>query len=120
MKTAFQINAQMKMDRLRLNFSMKLPGLNIWPLYELSQNFEDSEMVFCFKNCLDILHHTVRKKCSRDGDKLLKFKAEGQKFANFCRSLEQFIWIMKEINSSFRRKNLYITTLIIQLEINGI
>ena len=54
MKTAFQINAHMKMDRLRF-FFMKLAGLNTWTLYELSQNFEDSEMVFCFKNCLDIL-----------------------------------------------------------------
>ena len=27
---------------------------------------------------------TVRKKCSSDQEKLLKFKAEGQEFANFC------------------------------------
>ena len=31
---------------------------------------------------------TVRKKCSSDREKLLKFKAEGQEFAKFLRSLE--------------------------------
>ena len=34
---------------------------------------------------------TVRKKCSSDLEKLLKFEAEGQEFANFVISLEQFI-----------------------------
>ena len=34
---------------------------------------------------------TVRKNCSSDREKLLKFKAEGWIFAKFLRSLEQFI-----------------------------
>ena len=34
---------------------------------------------------------TVRKNCSRDIQKLLKFEAEGREFAKFLRSLEQFI-----------------------------
>ena len=34
---------------------------------------------------------TVRKKCFNDQEKLLKFKDEDQEFANFLRSLEQFI-----------------------------
>ena len=34
---------------------------------------------------------TVRKNCSSDREKLLKFEAEGQEFAKFLRSLEQFI-----------------------------
>ena len=34
---------------------------------------------------------TVRKKKSSDWEKLLKFEAEGQEFANTLRSLEQFI-----------------------------
>ena len=38
---------------------------------------------------------TVWKKCSSDQEKLLKFEAEGQKFANFLRSLEQFIQTVK-------------------------
>ena len=38
---------------------------------------------------------TVRKKCSSDREKLLKFEAEGQEFANILRSLEQFIQTVK-------------------------
>ena len=33
----------------------------------------------------------VRKNCSSDREKLLKFEAEGREFANFLRSLEQFL-----------------------------
>ena len=32
---------------------------------------------------------TLRKKCSSDQEKLLKFKAKGREFAKFLRSLEQ-------------------------------
>ena len=35
--------------------------------------------------------HTVRKECSSDREKLLKFEAEGREFAKNLRSLEQFI-----------------------------
>ena len=35
---------------------------------------------------------TVRKDCSSDQEKLLKFKAEGQEFTNFLRSLEQYLF----------------------------
>ena len=38
---------------------------------------------------------TVRKKCSSEREKLLKFEAEGQEFAEFFRSLEQFIQTVK-------------------------
>ena len=41
-------------------------------------------MVFCYQNC------SVRKNCSSDREKLLKFKAEGREFAKILRSLEQF------------------------------
>ena len=34
---------------------------------------------------------TVRKNCSSDWQKLMKFKAEGQEFSKILRSLEQFI-----------------------------
>ena len=34
---------------------------------------------------------TVRKNCSSDREKLLKFEAEGQEFVKFLRLLEQFI-----------------------------
>jgi hypothetical protein len=41
------------------------------------------EMVFCYQNC------------SSDREKLLKLEAEGQEFATFLRSLEQFIQTVK-------------------------
>ena len=42
---------------------------------------------------------TVRKICSSDREKLLKFKAEGREFAKFLRSLEQFIQTVKGQNA---------------------
>ena len=41
---------------------------------------------------------TVRKNCSRDREKLLKFKAESQELAKFLRSLEQLIQTVKGQN----------------------
>ena len=41
---------------------------------------------------------TERKNCSTDREKLLKFEAEGQEFAKFLRSLEQFIQALKGQN----------------------
>ena len=38
---------------------------------------------------------TVRKNCSTDREKLLKFEAEGQEFSKILRSLEQFIQTVK-------------------------
>ena len=42
---------------------------------------------------------TVRKNCSSDREKLLKFEAEGREFTKFLRSLEQFIQTIKGQNS---------------------
>ena len=42
---------------------------------------------------------TVRKKCSSDREKLLKFEAESREFAKFLRSLEQFIQTVKGQNN---------------------
>ena len=39
---------------------------------------------------------TVRKNCSSDPEKLLKFQAEGREFAKILRSLEQFIQTKSE------------------------
>ena len=41
----------------------------------------------------------MRKKCSSDREKLLKFEAEGQEFAKSLRSLEQFIQTVKGQNN---------------------
>ena len=38
---------------------------------------------------------TVRKNCSSDWEKLLKFEAEGREFAKILRSLEQFVRTVK-------------------------
>ena len=50
-----------------------------------------------FQNCSDL--HTVRKICSSDREKLLKFEAEGREFAKSLRSLEQFIQAVKVQNN---------------------
>ena len=55
------------------------------------------QMVFCHQNCSDL--HTVRKNCSSDQEKLLKFEAEGRELAKFLRSLEQFIQTVKGQNN---------------------
>ena len=44
---------------------------------------------------------TVRKNCSSDREKLLKFEAEGREFSKFLRSLEQFIQTVKGQNNSW-------------------
>ena len=41
----------------------------------------------------------MRKKCSSDQEKLLKFKAEGREFAKILRLLEQFIQTVKGQNN---------------------
>ena len=41
----------------------------------------------------------MRKNCSSDQEKLLKFEAAGQEFAKFLRSLEQFIQTGKGQNN---------------------
>ena len=44
-------------------------------------------MVFCYQNCSEPI---VRKNCSSERAKVLKFEAEGREFAKILRSLEQF------------------------------
>ena len=41
----------------------------------------------------------MRRKCSSDRGKLLKFEAEGREFSKFLRSLEQFIQTVKGQNN---------------------
>ena len=41
----------------------------------------------------------VRKNCSSDREKLLKFEAEGREFAKVLRSLEQFVQTVKGQNN---------------------
>ena len=46
----------------------------------------------------------MRKNCSSDREKLLKFEAEGRELANFLRSLEQFIQTVKGQNNFWYQK----------------
>ena len=41
----------------------------------------------------------MRKKCSGDRERLMKFEAKGREFAKILRSLEQFIQIVKGQNN---------------------
>ena len=50
----------------------------------------------------------MRKNCSSDREKLLKFEAEGREFANILRSLEQFIQAVKGQNK-FWQQNAFLT-----------
>ena len=50
----------------------------------------------------------VRKNCSIDREKLLKFEAEGREISNILRSLEQFILTVKGQNN-FWQQNAFLT-----------
>ena len=50
----------------------------------------------------------MRKNCSSDREKLLKFEAEGREFAKFLRSLKQFIQTVKGQNN-FWQQNAFLT-----------
>ena len=50
------------------------------------------EMVFCYQNFSDLLWEKIVLVIEK---KLLKFKAEGQEFAIFLRSVKQFVQTMK-------------------------
>ena len=58
--------------------------------------FEKSCAKFRFNGILliKLFWPFVRKSCSRDWEKLLIFKAEDREFANFLRSLKQFIQML--------------------------
>ena len=47
----------------------------------------------------------MRKNCSSDREKLLKFEAEGREFAKCLRSLEQFIQTVKGQNTFWQHND---------------
>ena len=54
------------------------------------------------KNCIllpKLFWHAVRKNCSSDREKHLKFEDEGQEFSKFLRSLDKFIQTVKGQNN---------------------
>ena len=50
----------------------------------------------------------MRKNCSSDREKLLKFEAESREFSKFLRSFEQFIQTVKGQNN-FWQQNAFLT-----------
>ena len=50
----------------------------------------------------------MRKNCSSDREKLLKFEAESREFLKFLRSLEQFIQTVKGQNNIWQQ-NAFLT-----------
>ena len=50
----------------------------------------------------------MRKNCSSDREKILKFEAEGREFAKILRSLEQFVRTVKGQNN-FWQQNAFLT-----------
>ena len=59
----------------------------------------------------------MRKNCSSDREKLLKFEAEGREFAKILRSLEKVIQTVKGQNN-FWKQNAFLTcSLLEQLEL---
>ena len=78
----------------------------------MQQNYEAAQLPASFcslkiqglstENCIllpKLFWLTVKKKCSSDREKLLKFEAEGQEFAKNLRSLKQFIQTVKGQNN---------------------
>ena len=55
----------------------------------------------------------MRKNCSSDGEKLLKFEAEGREFAKFLRSLEQFIQTVKGQKNLGNRMFFFVTKIVL-------
>ena len=63
----------------------------------------------------------MRKKCSSDREKVLKFKAEGQEFAKYFRSPEHFIQTVKTQTNFYTECffNLFLWTIRIKIGENN-
>ena len=65
---------------------------------------EFQDLVFCYQNC-SVTH--CEKNCFRDGEELLKFKAEGQEFEFFLRSLGEFMKTERGYLEQFLKQNVF-------------
>ena len=63
------------------------------------QNFKKLQATLDLESQGSLFWPTERKKCSSDGEILLKFETEGREFPKYLRSLEQFIQIVKGKNN---------------------
>ena len=83
-------------QQLRFFFSHFYPKLSSYSWQKLSDGNWKQNGILLPK----LFWPSVRKKCSSDREKLLKFEAEGWEFAKYLRSLEQFIQTVKVQNNS--------------------
>ena len=76
---------------------------NSWKFLKIKINFRIHQNIWkFFKNGIllpKLFWPTVRRNCSSDREKLLKFEAEGREFAKILRSLEQFLRTVKGENN---------------------
>ena len=86
----------MSLDVIIINNFKAMNALLFFPLFW--SRFYIKVSFFCLANGI-LLTTTLRKNCSRDQEKLLKFEAEGREFAKYLRSLEQFIQTVKGQNN---------------------
>ena len=67
-------------------FTNHFPNYNVIMIFHLGKYVQEIRtMAFCYQK---LFLTTVRKNCSSNGEKLLKFEAEGRECAKFLRSLE--------------------------------
>ena len=69
---------------------MLLKRFKIHSFFQL--NHTAATMVFCYRNCSDLLWEKIVLVIEKN---FLKLKAEGREFANILRSLEQFVRTVK-------------------------
>ena len=85
-----------------MNQSGALQGFCSTELLQNAKRIASAEMSGFYRNGIllpKLFLPTVRKNCSSDREKLLKFKAESREFAKILRSLEKFIQTVKGQNN---------------------
>ena len=92
---------QFKNKDLKFGFLIGRPASNLWMNFKADKSRDKLSTLqgpISLNNGIllpKLFWPTVRKKCSTDQEKLLKFEAEGREFAKFLRLLDQFIQIVK-------------------------
>ena len=79
---------------LIINYKFLDSSFSLWTPPKFNNNSKNGTLL------PNLLWPLVRQKCSSDGEKLLKFQAEGREFGKFLGSLEQFIQTVKGQNNT--------------------
>ena len=93
-------------DRFIFSQIYTVPYTYFWIVYFccISIKLHNCQNASHSRNCIlfwKLFWPAVRKNCSGDREKRLKFEAEGQEFSKLLRSLEQFIQRVKYENNFF-------------------